>query len=65
MVNGFGLIEAFTASTVTPGIVSPIALRTIVIQLSMTYPSAGMTKDDFTVILMPESLERTYLTVRD
>ena len=64
-VSGFGLFAPLSASAITPAIVSPIALRTIVIQLSMTYPSTGMTKDDLTVILMPESLERTYLTIRD
>jgi hypothetical protein len=64
-VSGFGLLAPLTASAITPAIVSPIALRTIVIQLSATYPATGMTKDDFTVMLVPEELELTYLTVNN
>jgi hypothetical protein len=64
-IGGFGLFAPLTASAITPAIVSPIALRTIVIQLSLTYPATGMTKDDFTVMLVPEELELTYLTVNN
>lgn len=54
-----------TATGITPSSVSPIALRTIVVQLNPDYPEADMTKDDFTVTIVPESLEITYLTVNN
>jgi len=48
-----------------PPEVSPIALRTIDIELDSTYPEAGMTKEDFKVILVPVTLELTHLTINN
>ena len=39
---------------ITPAKISPIAFRTFVVQLDSTYPSAGMTTDDFTFKLIPD-----------
>ena len=64
--SGFELnTNPITATSVTPESVSPIALRTIEIQLYADYPTTDMTKDDFTVTLVPESLELTYLFVNN
>ena len=41
--------------------VDPIALRTIEVQLNAYYPTTGVTTDDFTVTIVPEELELTYL----
>ena len=57
--------DPIAATGITPSSVSPIALRTLVIQLYADYPVAGMTKDDFTVTIVPESLELTYLTINN
>jgi len=48
-----------------PPEVSPIALRTIDIELDSTYPETGMTKEDFKVILVPVTLELTHLTINN
>ena len=53
------------AVTVNPAKISPIALRTIVINLDPSYPASGMTKDDFSVTLIPVKLEITHLTVNN
>jgi hypothetical protein len=50
-----------TATGITPAEISPISFQTIEIQLAATYPAAGMTKEDFTVIITPESLELSHL----
>ena len=57
--------DPITATGITPANISPIALRTIVVQLYADYPVSGMTKDDFTVTIVPESLELTYLTINN
>jgi len=49
----------------TPSRISPIALRTVEIQLIDDYPTTGMTKDDFTVTIVPTSLELSYLFVNN
>ena len=54
-----------TATGITPSEISPISLETIQIQLYADYPTAGMTKEDFTVTLVPEELELSYLFVNN
>jgi hypothetical protein len=56
-------VEAIKAIDVQPRRISPIALKKIVITLDLSYPGEGMTKDDFSVEMIPESLEKTYLDV--
>ena len=51
------------ALALTPSRISPIAFRTIEIQLDPDYPAAGMTTDDFEVSLHPAELELTRLDV--
>lgn len=57
--------DPITATSISPARISPIAFTTIEIKLSDSYPTTGMTVDDFTVTLVPESLELTYLFVNN
>ena len=54
-----------TATAITPTEISPIALTTITIELISTYPTSGMTKDDFTVTMIPDSLELSHLNINN
>lgn len=57
--------EPIKVTGITPAKVSPIALIEIVIQLTDSYSTTGMTKDDFTVSLTPLVLEQTYLIINN
>ena len=58
--------DPLKATGISPATMSPIALGTIVVQLdAATYPSAGMTKEDFTVFIEPIELETTQLVINN
>lgn len=64
--SGFDLDQnPLQTVSLTPSIISPIALKTIEIELDPSYPTAGMTKEDFSVTLYPILLEFTYLTINN
>ena len=64
--TGFELsADALKTVSLDPAKVSPITLRKIVIQLDDAYPEAGMTKEDFSVEIVPVSLEKTKLEVNN
>ena len=54
-----------TATSTNPSFVSPIAFRTIDIQLTDTYPVETMSKDDFYVMIVPYELEKTQLIINN
>lgn len=65
-ITGFEfLAEPLTAMSITPSEISPISFETIVFELSPTYPTTGMTKDDFTVTIVPVELELSWLNVNN
>ena len=49
--------DPITATAISPAEVSPISLQTIVITLKDSYPTTGMTVDDFYVRIEPITLE--------
>jgi len=51
--------EPISATGITPSTISPIDFTTMEIQLYEQYPTAGMTREDFTVTLLPDELEPT------
>ena len=64
--TGFSLNpDPIKTVSLDPPKISPIALRTLVINLDPNYPAAGMTKEDFSVTLVPVELELTYLTINN
>jgi hypothetical protein len=64
--SGFGLTDTpVKATALNPPILAPIAFTTFTVQLNADYPVAGMTKDDFSVTLVPVELEITYLEVNN
>ena len=64
--TGLQIIGNFIAATgISPPEVSPIAFRTIEIQLASSYPALTMTKEDFTVWIVPDELEITHLIVNN
>ena len=64
--SGFDLnASPLQTVSITPSQISPIAFTTIEIGLDATYPTAGMTKEDFSVTLVPITLELTYLTINN
>ena len=64
--NGFEINpDRIKTLSLEPQQISPIALRTLVINLDPTYPAHGMTVDDFSVTLVPVELELTYLTINN
>ena len=57
--------DPITATMITPSTISPIALRTVVIQLNDGYPTTDMTKEDFSVTIIPEELELSHLEINN
>lgn len=57
--------EPISATGITPSTISPIAFTTMEIQLYDLYPTAGMTREDFTVTLLPVELEPTQLEINN
>ena len=58
--TGLELADTFRiVSSITPNSVSPILLKTLVIQLDSSYDNTGMDSDTFTVSIYPVDPENT------